>query len=228
MLSFSLVATTAHVVGRWGVDVYGEASVRPGASRFPPISPRLSPRITACLAEGDHVLVVRDVRVKGHRTALGMTGCVLDTCEREADEWGCCMQVETDAPIAVQLEPSIEGYFQESELELLEGQRDVASSPRELREGCRVRVKEEVIVRGHSSKGAVGYIVDAWEICETDPACCCAELAAEATITVRLPLWQREGRAQGGVGRGGTTKPPLIGYFAPDELAPIRDGFLLK
>lgn len=44
---------------------------------------------------------------------LGMTGRVLDTCERDADEWGCCMQVETEATISVQLDPAVEGYFTE-------------------------------------------------------------------------------------------------------------------
>ena len=53
-------------------------------------------------------------------------------------------------------------------------------------EGDRVEVKADIQVKGRSALGLTGVVTNVWEICETDPACCCAELATDATHTVQL------------------------------------------
>lgn len=51
--------------------------------------------------------------------------------------------------------------------------------------GDRVRVNQGIVAKGMSLKGRVGVVSDAWEKCEVDPHCCCAELAEEdAAVTV--------------------------------------------
>lgn len=98
--------------------------------------------------------------------------------------------------------------------------------PREFFEGRQVRVIKDVTVRGQNAIGATGFIVDAWEICQEDPACCCAELASEATITVRLQGWASRRAQRSGAGAEASddaasrtsSSQSLMGYFAPEEL----------
>lgn len=60
-----------------------------------------------------------------------------------------------------------------------------SSSVTWLRVGDRVRVNEAIVAKGLPLKGRVGVVSDAWEKCEVDPHCCCAELAEEdAAVTV--------------------------------------------
>ena len=129
---------------------------------------------------GDRVKVTGDVTVRG-ANARGWVGVVTGLVERDETEWGVCCQVETDATITVDLTaPGPTGYFAESELKLL-GERRCS-----IQEGDRVEVTTDVQVKGQSALGRTGNVTNVWEICETDPACCCAELATDHTHTVQL------------------------------------------
>lgn len=74
--------------------------------------------------------------------------------------------------------------------------------------GDKVRVRKEVThgaLDGRSSLGMVGTVVDTWSICEEDPVCCCAELAADWTTRVAF------------------SEPAVwTGYFADDEIERCR------
>ena len=62
-----------------------------------------------------------------------------------------------------------------------------SSSVTWFKAGDRVRVAESVMSRGQDLRGRTGTVADAWEKCEEDPHCCCAELAEEAAaVTVDL------------------------------------------
>ena len=62
-----------------------------------------------------------------------------------------------------------------------------SSSVTWFKAGDRVRVAESVMSRGKDLRGRTGTVADAWEKCEEDPHCCCAELAEEAAaVTVDL------------------------------------------
>ena len=62
-----------------------------------------------------------------------------------------------------------------------------SSSVTWFKAGDRVRVSESVMSRGQDLRGRTGTVADAWEKCEEDPHCCCAELAEEAAaVTVDL------------------------------------------
>lgn len=79
-----------------------------------------------------------------------------------------------------------------------------ASSVTWFREGDRVRVVVPIVVNGVDLEGAEGVCIDAWEKCEVDPHCCCAELAEESVaVTVRFP-------------------DNITYYFAEDELEQVR------
>ena len=81
--------------------------------------------------------------------------------------------------------------------------------PRELGPGP-YRVVDSHRSRGVDLKGRVGTVDDAWEKCEEDPHCCCAELADEAAaVTVTMD-------AADGDDRGTFTY-----YFAEHELAQL-------
>ena len=72
------------------------------------------------------------------------------------------------------------------------------------------RVVDSHRSRGVDLKGRVGTVDDAWEKCEEDPHCCCAELADEAAaVTVTMD-------AADGDDRGTFTY-----YFAEHELAQL-------
>uniref|UniRef100_A0A7S3JUX6 Uncharacterized protein n=1 Tax=Aureoumbra lagunensis TaxID=44058 RepID=A0A7S3JUX6_9STRA len=82
-----------------------------------------------------------------------------------------------------------------------------SSSVHWMSQGDRVRVIEPVLNSdGINLLGEEGIVISAWEKCEEDPHCCCAELAEEATaVTVRLD---------------NVTNGQLF-YFAEDELQRI-------
>eukprot|EP00966_Prymnesium_polylepis_P325342 7381320-Prymnesium_polylepis.1 len=137
--------------------------------------------LTRAPMRGDHVRVVKDVVAKGNNVK-GWMGVITDTVERDETEWGVCCTVETDATLTVQLTaPGPTGYFMENELVLLGDERRCT-----IIEGDRVEVKADIQVKGRSALGLTGVVTNVWEICETDPACCCAELATDATHTVQL------------------------------------------
>ena len=73
-----------------------------------------------------------------------------------------------------------------------------SSSVTWFKAGDRVRVSESVMSRGQDLRGRTGTVADAWEKCEEDPHCCCAELAEEAAaVTVDLdPPDARRGNFQ--------------------------------
>lgn len=167
-------------------------------------SPRALP--PAALAQGDVVKIIKDVSIAGGRNAKGMLGEVLeDRSVPDAEEWGACCDPAWGEPnLTVQLiEPGPLGYYEYGELEPLV-KRGI-----DLAEGDRVRVIADVRVKGFaSSLGMTGTVVEVWEQCETDPACCCNELAT-APIQVRLdapapPV--------------GEEQKSLIGYFADEEV----------
>ena len=71
--------------------------------------------------------------------------------------------------------------------------RDGSTSSNYFKVGEKVRVSTDVWHRpphaskpSFSSKGREGSVVQVWEKCEVDPACCCAELAFDAPIEVRF------------------------------------------
>lgn len=47
-----------------------------------------------------------------------------------------------------------------------------------------VKVKSGIVLDGRDWSGMVGKVVSTWTKCETDPACCCAELATDGAIRV--------------------------------------------
>ena len=98
------------------------------------------------------------------------------------------------------------GYFAYDEVRVL-GER---ASSVNIAEGDRVEVIEEVMIKGGvNAKGMQGTVIDAWVICETDPACCCAELATDAPLTVRLDAPCMDGIKE------------LVGYFSDHEVAVV-------
>jgi len=48
-----------------------------------------------------------------------------------------------------------------------------------VEEGAWVLVSDNVVSGGVNLKGMQGKVVYAWEKCEVDPTCCCAELSME-------------------------------------------------
>ena len=118
----------------------------------------------AMVATGDLVRVVADVEIGEGVSAQDMVGTVL-----------------TDGEIiTVELRKPILGYFEYGELKSLKG------SSGELVEGDRVKVVESVTVKGGiDALGLEGTVFSVWEQCETDPACCCNELA---TVPLQINL----------------------------------------
>lgn len=176
------------------------------------VRPRTPPRaLVCCLSTGDSVRIVEDVKVKGQST-LGWTGVVTDTCEHDVDEWGCCQQVETDARFTVRLCKPIIGYFAEDELNVVARSSSAPVKPGvSFVEGDLVRVVADVIVKGSNARSECGVVINVWEICKTDPACCCAELATDASIQVNM------------IGRHSSCPPlegeqEVHGYFTEHEL----------
>jgi uncharacterized Zn ribbon protein len=161
------------------------------------------------MERGAAVRVVSDVKVKGSN-AHGWVGAVVeDRAVESGEDWGACCELAWDEPtLVVQFGPT--GYFAYEELTRVEGSG-------ELTEGDRVLVVEDVPVKGFASaKGMQGTVTDVWEICATDPACCCAELATDAPLTVRL-----DGMLDGSSeGAGGSALP--VGYFHTSEVREVK------
>ena len=107
----------------------------------------------------------------------------------------------------MRLRPTLNGYFAYDEVQKLSG-----STGFDLEEGDRVRVVADVQVKGgRNARGWEGTVSDVWEICETDPACCCAELATDAPLTVRLEA-------------PAAKDDRLVGYYSPEEVKVLRSG----
>ena len=168
----------------------------------------------SCVCRGDVVQIIDDVMVKGKNTN-GMVGDVFeDLAENDAEEWGaCCELAYGQASLRVRLRPTLNGYFEPEELSKLHG-----SSGIEIVEGDRVQVVQDVQVRGgRNSKGWEGTVTDVWTDCETDPCCCCNELAT-APITVRLEMVVDDDDAVD----ADTQPQPLVGLFDPEEVRVMR------
>jgi hypothetical protein len=56
-----------------------------------------------------------------------------------------------------------------------------------VEEGAWVLVSDNVVSGGVNLKGMQGKVVYAWEKCEVDPTCCCAELSME-DASVQVPF----------------------------------------
>jgi len=121
--------------------------------------------------------------------------------------------VETDATVTVDLSrPGPVGYFTEDELQRI-GSVAASHQPHgySIGEGDRVLVtSDEVLVKGQSTRGAKGFCTQVWEICETDPACCCAENAGGWTHRVQL-----DGQLDGQLDHAAET---IRHYYAEEEL----------
>ena len=57
----------------------------------------------------------------------------------------------------------------------------------DVEEGAWVLVTDDVVSGGVNLKGMQGKVVYAWEKCEVDPTCCCAELSME-DASVQVPF----------------------------------------
>ena len=128
------------------------------------LPPRLClPVLVEC---GDFVRVVADVEIGDGVSARDMVGEVV--------------VADTEPYITVELRKPILGYFEYGELQSLKG------SSGELVEGDRVKCIESVTVKGGiDALGLEGTVYSVWEQCETDPACCCNELA---TVPLQVNL----------------------------------------
>ena len=165
-----------------------------------------------CVCRGDVVQVIANVTVKGVQTS-GMVGEVVeDLEEQDAEEWGaCCELAFGQESLTVRLRETLNGYFAYDEVEKLAGSKGF-----DLAEGDRVRVTADVQVKGgRNANGWEGTVSDVWEICETDPACCCAELATDAPLTVRLEA-PTSSEAPAANDKG------LVGYYSPEEVKVLR------
>jgi hypothetical protein len=79
-----------------------------------------------------------------------------------------------------------------------------------FRVGDSVVVVEDVFLRnGGNFKGARGKVIETWESCDVDPACCCSE-QVEADLAVRVQFDCSE-----------CSSEPLVYYFSEKELAKV-------
>jgi hypothetical protein len=60
--------------------------------------------------------------------------------------------------------------------------------------GDRVEVMEDVSKAGFNLKGRTGIVVEAWEKCDVDPTCCCAE-QVETDLAIRVKFQGTEANA---------------------------------
>ena len=205
------------------------------------LHPSLRSRHALCLAAGDVIRVIADVKVKGGLNANGMTGVVTkvfgegdDACD---DTWGACCDLAWGEPtLTVSLNRPHTGYFEFRELKLVA--RDEAAvkafeasecerwlavydeewpgTPQELYEGDLVEVVRDVPIKGiESTLGMVGTVVNVWMECETDAACCCNELAT-APVTVQFDLTPQIAEA------AGEGSEILVGYFCEEEVEVVQ------
>lgn len=85
-----------------------------------------------------------------------------------------------------------------------------ASSAYWFNAGDSVRVVDDVMKAGANLNGRTGTVVQTWEKCDVDPACCCAE-QVDLGMAVRV-----EFRGDGG-------KESFLHYFAENELVIVKD-----
>ena len=125
--------------------------------------------------------------------------------------------VERDAKVVAAFEES-ERRRRQAVLDESEGGPPLVLGARpELLEGDVVEVVDDVPVKGiPNSRGMRGVVTDVWVLCETDPACCCAELATDAPVTVRLDPSLADGEATA------PDSEPCIGRFCEDEVELMR------
>ena len=119
--------------------------------------------------------------------------------------------VEPTLTVKLQPPPAPPGpiaYCAYNEVEMVEkrGMRSGVTAYEQFVEGDRVRVTADVLVRGEVAQGKLGTVVNAWSQCETDPACCCNELATDAPLEVQLDGACAE----------------LVGYFCEDEVEVVE------
>jgi hypothetical protein len=69
-----------------------------------------------------------------------------------------------------------------------------------------VKVKSGIVLDGRDWSGMVGKVVSTWQKCDTDPACCCAELATDGAIRVDF------------------TEDASYQYFAENELEKVEQA----
>ena len=194
--------------------------------------PRAPPAV--CLAAGDTICVVADVKVKGGLNANGMTGVVTKVFgegdDASDDTWGACCELAWGEPtLTVSLIMPLTGYFEFDELKLRhrdegavgafearERERWLAvydeewpATPQELYEGDSVQVMTDVAIKGaKTALGMIGTVTNVWSECETDAACCCNELAtAPVTVQFTHPSTSVMGASDA-----------LVGYFCEDEV----------
>lgn len=180
-----------------------------------------SPRLAAeC---GDLITVTREVNATGGVPAKGLVGLVSeDLAEPDAEQWGACCEPAWGEPtLVVRLQKPVRGYFEHSELRRLTERKSS-----ELLEGDRVKVVESVTVKGMEACGMEGTVVDVWTGCETDPACCCNELA---TAAVQVDL-DPPALVAAGAGAGTQAEATEVaeeaeawtGFFHQEEVAVLR------
>jgi hypothetical protein len=87
--------------------------------------------------------------------------------------------------------------------------------------GDKVRVVEDVPKAGFNLRGRVGVVVEAWEKCDVDPTCCCAE-QVERDMAVRVEFAGTEEGEEALRADGGSTSS-FYHYFAEDELTKVRE-----
>ena len=97
-----------------------------------------------------------------------------------------------------------------------------------------IEVIDDVSAKGiPNARGMRGVVTDVVVLCETDPACCCAELATDAPVTVRLeraPTTASTSSTSSESVDGGATKSAesgadqssLVGYFCEEEVERVR------
>ena len=181
-----------------------------------------------CVEEGDLVRVIADVTVKGGLNAKGLIGTVTSKWEASEDEWGACCELAWGEPtltVALTRDGKARsngpvGYFEYDELMMVEkaGERTAENRFEQFVEGDRVRVTADVSVRGRSAKGRLGTVISAWSQCETDPACCCNELA---TVPLQVRLDDQDDAAILPESHESGAVAPLIGYFNEDEVITV-------
>jgi hypothetical protein len=176
-----------------------------------------------CVAKGDMVRIVADVMLrKGTLNANGLVGEVIDVAgEPDAEEWGACCELAWGQPtLTVQLRQ--EGplaYYARDELRKIHAGNGHMNM---ITEGDRVEVTSDVHIKGGvNSIGMQGTVIDTWEICETDPACCCAELTDTGyEVTVKLD------HSTSPTAPSGEQRQPLqrlVGYFNEDEVSVVKE-----
>jgi len=158
-------------------------------------APPRSRRPRCSLALGDTVRVVADVKVEGGLNANGLLGEVVSKHDEES---------EATLSVCLRRKP-VTAYLAYDEVAMVEkcGPRTDENAYERFVEGDRVRVvTDDVLVRGESVEGRLGVVSSAWSQCETDPACCCNELATDAPLQVQLD----------------EPEATLIGYFNDEEV----------